>query len=332
MKISEKLKTNYLLKKKDYTDNFKKGILFVGKSRVSYAAFFRYNTNTIMYKFLVIFIFTLVAPTAWSQEKSLTDYEKELNELSIEIISNANDEAKQISNQKFKTLLKEVLTKKESFDYPFKNIRAISILSSNNKVKIYNWALPYSDQTYEYFAFVQLKLDKDVYKVTELIDKSAEIENPESKSLTDKNWFGALYYEIIYNKKLDEHTYTLLGWDGDYNLTNKKVIDAMTIDANGKIKFASPLFKNGKKSKKRVIFTYSETAVMSLKYHEKESRIVFDYLVPTSSNLEGIFEYYGPSLNRFDAYQLDKKNWQYQTDVDVHLDKNLKDRFYNSPK
>ena len=39
---------------------------------------------------------------------------------------------------------------------------------------------------------------------------------------------------------------------------------------------------------------------MSLKYHPKEKKIVFDFLVPASSKLEGIYEYYGPSLNQID--------------------------------
>ena len=144
-------------------------------------------------------------------------------------------------------------------------------------------------------------------------------------------WYGALYYEIIHDKKLGDNTYTLLGWDGDYNLTNKKIIDAVTISSSGAVKFGSPIFKTGKKAQKRVIFTYSETAVMSLKYHPKDQRIVFDFLVPTGSNLEGVYEYYGPSLNRFDAYVIDKGHWEFHKDVDVHLDKNLKDRFYKSP-
>jgi hypothetical protein len=284
-----------------------------------------------MFKSFIFFLVILIVSPAFSQEKSLADYETTLNQLSIDLISEANDESKLKVNEEFKTLLKEALSKNGSFDFPFKNIRAISILTSNDKVKIYNWTLPYNDETYQYFAIVQLKLANEQYKLVELIDKSSEITKPETQSLTDKTWFGALYYEIIYDKKLGNDTYTLLGWDGDYNLTNKKIIDVMTVSKSGAIKFGSSLFKMGKKSQKRVIFTYSETAVMSLKYYAKESLIVFDYLVPNSSNLEGVFEYYGPSLNRFDAFLLNKNHWEYKKDVDIQQNKNLKDRFYNAP-
>lgn len=284
-----------------------------------------------MFKSFIFFLIILIVAPAFSQEKSLADYEAALNQLSIDLISEANDESKLKVNDEFKSLLKEALSIKGSFDFPFKNIRAISILTSNDKIKIYNWTLPYNDGTYQYFAFVQLKLENEQYKLVELIDKSSEITKPETQTLTDKTWFGALYYEIIYDKKLGTDTYTLLGWDGDYNLTNKKIIEVMTINKSGAIKFGSSLFKIEKKSQKRVLFTYSETAVMSLKYHPKENMIIFDYLVPPNSSLNGVFEYYGPSLDSFDAFILEKKSWKFQKNIDVKLDKNLKDRFYNSP-
>ena len=71
---------------------------------------------------------------------------------------------------------------------------------------------------------------------------------------------------------------------------------------------------------------------MSLKYYQKSSLIVFDYLVPTSSKLEGIYEYYGPALNRFDALKLDNKKWIYVEDIDIELDKSIKDFIWNDPK
>ncbi|MGE0562344.1 MAG: hypothetical protein AB7O47_11035 [Flavobacteriales bacterium] len=284
-----------------------------------------------MPKFLHIILLVLSSSFLYSQEKGLEDYEKELNQLSIDIVSEANDETKQKVNTEFQTLLKEAIELSGSFDFPFKNIRAISILKSNDKIKIYNWALPFEDETYQYFALVQIKLNKGEYKIVELVDRSAELKKPEFQTLTDKTWFGALYYEIIHNKKLGNDTYTLLGWDGDYNLTNKKIIDVMTVNKNGTIKFGSSIFKMDKKVQKRVIFTYAETAVMSLKYDVKTQLIIFDYLVPTSSNLDGVFEYYGPSLNRFDGFIVNKNKWEYQKDVDIQQSKNLKDRFYNSP-
>lgn len=61
-------------------------------------------------------------------------------------------------------------------------------------------------------------------------------------------------------------------------------------------------------------------------------QIIFDYLVPTASNLKGVYEYYGPSLNRFDSFLLEKKNWIYQEDINIELNKSIKDFMWNDPK
>ncbi|MCB0409064.1 MAG: hypothetical protein KDD29_02525 [Flavobacteriales bacterium] len=285
-----------------------------------------------MYKSCFYILFFGFSISLFAQNKSLKDYEKELNELSLEIVNNDSDKSKYKANDEFKSLLLEVLNTKGSFDYDFKKIQAISILKSNETIKLYNWAIPKKDETFEYCAFLQIKTDKDTYKIVEFTDKSDEISKPETKTLSNKNWYGALYYNIIYDKKLGKDTYTLLGWDGHYNLANRKIIDVMTVSSNGSVRFGSPILKLGKKAQRRVIFTYSETAVMSLKYHEKDKRIVFDYLVPTASNLAGVFEYYGPSLNRFDAFVIDKGKWVYQQDVDIQMNRNLKDNFWKDPK
>ena len=253
-----------------------------------------------------------------------------LNSLSQDIIGGQSDEIRYKSNTSYKKILKKIITDNSSFDYQFDELIKISILKVND-IKIYNWALPLTDGTFEYFAYLQIRKSKEEYKVIELNDKSDNIKTPENKILTFKNWYGALYYKIISSKKLGKNYYTLLGWDGNNNLTNKKIIDVMNISDNGIIKFGAPIFKTKNKMKKRVIFEYSESTVMSLKYRPEIEKIVFDLLVPASSKLTGIYEYYGPSLNRFDAFSLDKRKWIYEEDTKIELDRNIKDNFWKDP-
>ena len=47
--------------------------------------------------------------------------------------------------------------------------------------------------------------------------------------LTNKSWYGALYYKIIHSKKLGSNYYTLLGWDGNNNLTKAQKFTAQQI-------------------------------------------------------------------------------------------------------
>lgn len=254
-----------------------------------------------------------------------------LNDLGQQIISSETDEKKYIANNNYTIALKELIHNNTSFNYNFDSLKTISILKANN-LKIYNWAIPLTDGTFEYFAFLQIKKSKEEYTITELIDKSDDIKTPENKILTSKMWYGALYYKIIHDKNLGEDYYTLLGWDGNNNLTNKKIIDVINVSNSGMIKFGAPIFKTKKKTKKRVIFEYSEDVVMSLKFHQNSERIVFDHLVPASSKLVGIYEYYGPELNIVDAFNLEKGKWLYEEDSDVKLDRNIKDNFWKKPE
>ena len=45
---------------------------------------------------------------------------------------------------------------KGSFDYPFENLNNMSILTSPDKFRIYNWVVPKEDGSFEYFAYLQL--------------------------------------------------------------------------------------------------------------------------------------------------------------------------------
>jgi hypothetical protein len=275
----------------------------------------------------------LISTTLFANAQTNTDLSskiEKLNELGKSILAAENDEDKLKINQDYKTALKGLINLPNSFDFSFTDLKTISILKAN-KLKIYNWTIPFTDGTFEYFAFLQIKTDKG-FSVVELTDKSEGVKSPENKILTPKSWYGALYYKLIHHKKIGESTYTLLGWDGNNMLTNKKIIDVVSISGNGMIKFGKPIFKMKNKVQRRVIFEYSENAVMSLKYHPEREQIIFDYLVPSNSKLKGIYEYYGPALNRFDALTIEKGKWIYEEDVDIELDRNIKDQMWVNPK
>jgi len=255
----------------------------------------------------------------------------ELNNLGKEIIGSETDEAKYIANEKYKVAIIELINNNSSFNYNFDSLKTISILKAN-ELKIYNWVLPLIDGTYEYFAFLQIRKSKEEFQIVELIDKSNNIKSPENKILTTKSWYGALYYKIITSKEVGSNYYTLLGWDGNNNLTNKKIIDVINISDNGMIKLGASIFKTKKKTKKRIIFEYSEDVVMSLKFHHNDEKIVFDHLIPSSSKLKGIYEYYGPELNIVDAFIIEKGKWSFEEDTDIKLDRSIKDNMWKKPE
>jgi len=283
-----------------------------------------------VFAFILLISFT-VNLFAQKNELNFTNKILNLNEIGKKIISEESDSLKMIYNQKYNKLLLSTIQQKGSFEYNFDSLKTISILKANN-LKIYNWAVPKTDGSFQYFAFLQIRLENKSLKIVSLTDNSENIKSPLYQTLTPDSWYGALYYKIIYDKKFKVNYYTVLGWDGNNNLTNKKIIDVISVSKNGTVKLGAPIFKMERKTQKRVIFEYSDKVVMSLKFIPKNNEIVFDYLAPPSDRLKRVYEYYGPTLNRFDGLLMDKNKWVYQKDVNVELDRSIKDHMWHDPK
>jgi len=159
-----------------------------------------------------------------------------------------------------------------SFSYPFDSLKKLGKLTSpDHNFRMYNWNLPQTNGTNRYFCFLQVpdKNHKGHFRIIELNDKSDTIQNPEFAALSYRNWYGALYYRIIPEKTGSVTLYTLLGWQGLNLLQMQKVIEILTFDYKGNPQFGKKVFykyQNGEN--KRVIFNYSSTTSMSLRFDE----------------------------------------------------------------
>jgi hypothetical protein len=101
-------------------------------------------------------------------------------------------------------------------------------------------------------------------------------------------------------------------------------MDVMYFSGKNKIKFGLPIFKQNKKeSQKRVILEYDAKTSISVKYHNKEQRIVFNHLIPARKDLQGLEEYYIPD-GSFNAYQYVKGKWWLKLDVDARNKEKVK--------
>lgn len=264
--------------------------------------------------------------------RKLKRYEDTLKQVAPLIISSNNDSVKYVTNKKVTNLIESVLKIDESFDYPFDSLKTIAHYHSPDKFfRFYNWILPKTDGTYEYFGYLQYKDKKKKKFVTvPLKDFSASLEKPEKVILSPDKWYGSLYYKIVVNKKwFGKKYYTLLGWKGFNARSNKKVIDVLTF-TNGKPKFGSSIFKIKKETKSRVVFQYTRDAVMSLRYDESDKVIIYDHLSPSRDDLKGQYEYYGPDLS-YDALKFEKGKWQLIENYDARNSRSDKPK-YTQPK
>jgi len=289
-----------------------------------------------MKKFALIIFLVFQYSFGFSQNK--VDFKKVEDSLAVlgRIILNGHtDFIKYNANEKFQTLLESALIADKSFDYPFDSLIMIArLISDDKKFRIFDWNIRKSDGTYEYFGYIQaLNRKEKKYILYPLKDNSDNIKNPETQLLDPLNWYGALYYKIILNKFAGKRYYTLLGWDGNSDITQKKIIDVITFNSKDKPVFGASIFKYNKKINKRIIFEYSATVSMSLRYDKqflnngkkKKNMIVFDRLAPLDNNLEGQYQFYYPETNIFDGMLFRGGKWNYEKDIDARNQKETKE-------
>jgi len=162
---------------------------------------------------------------AISQKNTMLNlYEDSLRLIARDILYGENDFIKYDASERFLNTLVLALSDEKSFNYPFDSLISISRLRSpDNTFRIFNWNLPKTDGTYEYFGVIQTyKLGKSKHEIFVLTDKSDEIDYPETQILTSENWYGAHYYKIIKNSAGQKKYYTLLGWDGNDTRSTRK--------------------------------------------------------------------------------------------------------------
>ena len=291
--------------------------------------------------FIVLF-FTQYFSSFSQNQQEFMKAEDSLVKLGKIIQEGHTDFIKYNASEKFFNLLQTTLFLDKSFEYPFDSLTNIAHLTAEDKkFRIFNWFVGKSDGTYEYFGIIQAWSDKEEkYILYPLKDNSDNIKNPETQLLDPQNWFGTLYYKIIYNKYGGKKYYTLLGWDGNNFETQKKLIDVLTFTSKDKPVFGASIFRYNKKTLKRMIFEYSSTVTMSLKFEKqyllrgkkKRAMIVFDRVSPLDPALEDQFQFYYPETNIVDALMFRNGKWNYYKEVDARNPKESKAEKENREK
>lgn len=221
-----------------------------------------------MKKIIILICIAFFATPLCSQDIMLQNAEQELSSLMNVMFSSKDDNERFNANEKFLTLLDNVLEYPNSFDYPFENLDKISILtSSDKKFKIFTWAVFSNEGDYDNFGMIQARNETtEEYEIYRLWDRSDDVFSPQEAKLTDTSWFGAVYYELITTKNENITYYTLLGWDGKDIYSKRKIIEPITFKRNsGRPNFGASIFYK-EKQLKRMIFEYAPTASFNLKW------------------------------------------------------------------
>jgi hypothetical protein len=192
--------------------------------------------------FFLTLIFTGIK--LWAQG-DLEEKEMALNNSLINLRNAKSDDDITRLNRVFKKDMGNFLKLEGVFKYKFKYLKTVAILDSpDESFRIINWNLEFSDLSYSYCAYVmRWDEDKDVAKVTELID-NLDPYSPKPEGIIDaKNWYGCLYYKIVPFERNNKTEYLLLGWDGGTTGSNFKIIDVLTFNGNN-VKLGSPVLSS----------------------------------------------------------------------------------------
>ena len=310
---------------------------------------------------ILLLLLTVVGLSSQAQDKvKMQDYQSRLSSLFIRVAEAPTDNERYLASEEAVQLLAEALDEEDSEEWKWSLPQYVSVLTSPDKLfRIFTWAVVRDNGEFECFGAVQFYNEKEeVYEHLLLNDKSEEIMNREESVLAADQWLGAVYQDLIQTTASSHTYYTLLGWNGVDNLTERKIIEPVYI-RNGVPQFGAPLFRR-MRNQRRVVLEYSNDAVVNLRYEtqtveevehkrekvkgtnryqtveikkeHKETMIIFDEVEPQIPGMEGLFQYYVPSGTEL-AYAFVDGKWELRNGAQGRLtDKKLNKDFEPLPK
>lgn len=304
---------------------------------------------------------TMAVAAVQAQDKAvMAQHQKRLASL-LELAATApTDNERYLASEQAVGELTAALDEEGSERWKWQLPTVASVLASpDGQLRIFTWAVVRDNGEFECFGAVQFYNDREEeYQYLLLNDKSEEIMNREESVLSASNWFGAVYQDIIQTSHAGKTYYTLLGWNGVDNLTERKIIEPVVL-RGGVPQFGAPLFRR-ERNLRRVVLEYRNDAMVNLSYEEqfveevqrdrvkvkgsnryrtvekrkqhKEKMIIFDEVEPQIAGMEGLFQYYVPSGLEL-AYAFVDGKWELRNGAQGRLkDKKLNKAFEPLPK
>ena len=270
--------------------------------------------NRLLPKAIIIqSIFTLLTFAVSAQKTDFAFYESEIQKIAPLLLNAKNDKEKLKANTDFIELWDLVIDDPKSMKYDFDMLTTFPIFTSKDKkLRIINWYIPLANNINKYFAIVQYYNNRKEYKVEYLKPLEGEVKSANSLKLNNSQWIGALYYSLTTFKRGNKEYYLLLGWDGNDDRTDKKIIDVLSI--SNSITFGAPVFFYKKQKLHRFILEYKEDALVSVKYNNDINSIVFPNVTPLNEDLIGLYDFYIPD-GRIDAFELKNGTFRFKENI-----------------
>ena len=220
-------------------------------------------------------------------------------------------------NDSIRSIIDSYVRSDTVLKHRFNNIRNLGqITSPDNLIKIVTWNLVLDSGQSRYYCYFIRKAERG--KINKVYALSAPYRDEPIRTDTiyyQKNWYGALYYDIKPCPTDNNISWVLLGINYSNPLVSTKMIDVLSFTPEDSIIFGRKWFVTGEDVRFRDVFQYSSTGIMSLRFKTDKS-IIFDHLVPISPEYANDRQYYGSHYS-FDAYNFKNGLWKLSVNVDV---------------
>lgn len=260
-------------------------------------------------------------PISAADRKMLKVKEDSLRAYARYMVTDSFTHSRMIADSFFTRILVRALRVPNSFYYPFQTVSGISKLyAPDSSFRIFTWNLALQEGPY--FArqkgAIQMRTRDGSLKLFPLYDVGDDTAEPEDSARSNRNWIGAVYYNIIATEHEGKKYYTLFGIDDNSFTSNRKWMEVLTFNQKSEPVFGSkPFFSYEKDSipqqpRYRVSLEFKKNARVLANYIPDLNMILVDHLISESDEPENKWTYVPDGDN--EAFQWENGRW-------VHVDK-----------
>ncbi|HEV8284121.1 MAG TPA: hypothetical protein VGQ09_07415 [Chitinophagaceae bacterium] len=253
-----------------------------------------------------------------ADRKNLKQKEDTLQHLAADIILDSLTADRMRSDSLFIKTLVRALQIKNSFYYPFDSIQGVSKLyAPDSTFRIFTWNISFDDYYSRQRGAIQMRTNDGSLNLIPLRDFSEFTPNPMDSVRTKANWIGAVYYDIAKTSYNGKNYYTLIGFDNNSVMSNKKWIEVLTFNEKNEPVFGGRYFSFENDTMKRApqfrfSMEYKKLARTILKYDEDTKLIIVDHLISETDEPEKNWTYVPDG--DYEAFKWQNGKW-------VHIDK-----------
>lgn len=259
----------------------------------------------------------------------LEELEQNMRNYAEDIVNGRETSQRAVADSFFTRALVKALQVPYSFSYPFDSLKTISFLyAPDSSFRIITWQVMKDFTYYRQKGAIQMHTNDGSLQLIPLYDDSPFTDSPVDSVRSNRQWIGAVYYNIVEKTYNNKKYYTLIGYDENNARSTKKWLEVLTFDNANKPVFGGRLFNYPPDEMKppqpayRFCLEFKKEANARLNYDPDLDMITFARL--TSENGEPANHYTLIPVGSFEGFQWANGRWNYvpivkQVDPNSHF-------------